>query len=341
MAGCLSLKPKSISILSFLVIAIVGLSLISVPAAGAGVGTWTTPFYPTDIAGQSCVVSGGYIYCIGGDASTSLIPDITNAVYFESLSSGVGVWTPTATYPTPIEDQSCVVSASYVYCVGGVTTNAGAPTSAVYFAELTPTGIPSSGVGSWTLTTAYDTTVYGQTCVASGGYIYCIGGSFTAVYFAKLSSSGVGTWKLTTNYPTTDQLGSQGCVVSGGYVYCVGGAQGSGGSYPLQAVYFAKLSSSGVGMWKMSTNTYPTIIDSQSCAAYEGYIYCIGGYNGATSSSVYFAKLPSVGVGAWKPTVSYPTPIEEQSCVVSGSYIYCVGGWTGSAYTNAVYFASV
>jgi len=161
----------------------------------------------------------------------------------------------------------------------------------------------------------YPTIIGGQSCVVSSGYIYCVGGvspsgtstGYTnSVYFAKLSPSGVGSWTATTPYPTI--IGQESCVASGGYIYCVGGISPSGTSSGyVNAVYFAKLSSSGVGGWT-STTPYPTIIAQQSCAvsviAGVSYIYCVGGVSPFGTSSgyvnaVYFATLSPSGVGAW------------------------------------------
>ena len=204
----------------------------------------------------------------------------------------------------------------------------------------------ASGVGTWKSTTSYPTPISVQSCVVSGGYVYCVGDYINgspyitnAVYFAKLSSSGVGTWKSTTSYPLA--LGYWSCVVSGGYVYCIGGYS-EVSPYYYSAVYYAPLSSSGVGTWK-STTSYPTTISDQSCVVSGGYIYCVGGSNGAYTNAVYFAKLSSGGVGTWTVTTSYPISISYESCVVSGSYVYCVAGYNyvSPYYQSAVYFAKL
>jgi len=239
----ISLKRNPIPILlSVLILAIVGLSLVAVPVAASGAGTWkTTTGYGNPVTatyGPSCVVSGGYVYCVGGDTGVS--PYATSAVYYARLLSSGGLstlWWVTTPYPTPIITQ-CVVHGAYIYCVGGSTTSV--VTGYVYFASLS-----SSGVGTWKSTTNnYPINIAGQRCVLSGSYVYCVGGFRTttsvvtsAVYFAKLSSSaGVGTWKSTTSYPT--HIGEQSCVVSGGYVYCAGGFNGVS---PTSAVYFASV----------------------------------------------------------------------------------------------------
>ena len=159
-----------------------------------------------------------------------------------------------------------------------------------------------------------------------------------------MSPSGVGPWTPTTNYST--EIVNQSCIASGGYIYCVGGSTaGSPTAVYTNAVYFAPLSSSGVGKWVKTTN-YPTTINYQSCVLGGNSIYCVGGYSGAVNtSSVYYASFFSTGIpgvgkpGTWTKTTSYPTSIDAQSCVIngSGSDMYCVGG----SDTSAVYFASL
>jgi hypothetical protein len=143
----------------------------------------------------------------------------------------------------------------------------------------------------------------------------------------------------TTSYPTNVAHGS--CATYSGYIYCVGGGTGLGST---PAVYFAPVSSSGVGAWT-STTRYPTTENYQSCATYSGYIYCVGGYIGGGNvlSAVYFAPISSSGVDAWKSTTRYPTTIDYQSCVIYSGYIYCVGGSAPSTPSGfgGAYFAPV
>ena len=260
--------------------------------SSSGVGTWKLSSanpYPTNLYGESCVVSGGYVFCVGG--YTGVSPDFTNAVYFAKLSSaGVGTWNPTTSYPTIIGYQSCVVSAGYVYCVGGQTDVSPYILNAVYYAKLS-----STGVGTWKVTTSYPVGIVDESCVVSGGYVYCVTGypggatDTSAVYFAKLSSSGVGIWKSTT--PDSIATENQSCVVSGGYVYCVGGSLNGGPG--TSSVYFAKLSSSGVGVWK-STTSYPINTYWLSCVVSGKHTYCVGGEIDVSpyeTSAVYYASV--------------------------------------------------
>src|SRR5437879_11008489 len=134
------------------------------------------------------------------------------------VSASLNSWSPTTNYPTSTYAESCVVDSGFVYCIGGVSgpdqINA-AYTNAVYFAPLKSNG----GVGSWSSTTNYPTSSE-ESCVASSGFVYCIGGyngvgfdSSNAVYFVALYSGGVCWCSSTTNYPIGFVRNS--CVVDG------------------------------------------------------------------------------------------------------------------------------
>ena len=321
-------------------IASVALSAIWIPPASASLSSWSsTTNYPAGIVSQSCVVSSGIVYCIGGGTTPGGVFTPTSAVYFGSpSSSGFGSWSATASYPTTIFRHSCVVNSGFVYCFGGQSPSG--VTNAVYFATLS-----SSGVGSWSTTTNYPMTIYGQSCVVDSGSVYCIGGftsstgSINAVYFASLSPSGVVSWSATTNYPTTIQ--DQSCVASSGFVYCIGGTTVPCCLSNPNGVYFAPLSSSGVGSWSATAN-YPTTIYGHSCVVDSGLAYCIGGIATSSTNAVYFAPLSSSGVGSWSATANYPTTIYGHSCVVDSGSVYCIGGQATTACncaTNAVYSA--
>ena len=154
-----------------------------------------------------------------------------------------------------------------------------------------------------------------------------------------VQAEALGSWTNTSAYPTN--ISDLSCATYSGYIYCVGGNTGVS-PYSTDAVYSAPVSSGGVGTWT-STTVYPTNIAYESCAIDSGYIYCVGGYTGsAYTDAVYSASVAGGSVGAWTlSTNPYPTNISRQSCATYSGYIYCVGGWTGSAYTDAVYSASV
>jgi hypothetical protein len=287
------------------------------PISSTGVGTWVRSpnNYPLGIYAQSCVIgtvasqfegTTADIYCVGGENSNGNAAD---NVYAASVSaSGVGSWTALAAYPTGISRSSCVVyeeqyttgpplkltsTVPYITCVGGFTpTNL---TGVVYTF--------SDGAGTWTEDTTYPLPVGTQSCVYDSSYIFCVGGDvlvggnlFTnnGVYLAPVSSSGVGPWTSTTVYPDSN-IEASSCVTYSGYIYCVGGQAGSQAN---SGVYYAALSSSGVGAWTAG-DSYPFGLvgvnqASNLCALYpgsDGYIFCVGNNDFFSSNSIYYSEI--------------------------------------------------
>lgn len=140
----------------------------------------------------------------------------------------------------------------------------------------------------------------------------------------------LGSWNRTNSYPLP--VVAMGCVTSEGFAYCVGGGdeaapRGSGG---LNNTYYASLSASGLGPW-IRTADYPSSILNPSCTATSGYIYCVSGTAGQTSSTslnltgdVFYAPLSPTGIGRWAKTTPFPNPISPPRCVVDSGFIYCV-----------------
>jgi hypothetical protein len=256
--------------------------------------------YPQDINGESCAAYSGYVYCVGGSYDDAG-DDVASSYYATLTSSGaIGVWMTTTPYPIPIDTESCVASSSYIYCVAGNNETDGtyadaAPSSSIWFAPIS-----SSGIGNWSETTPYPTNDYFPDCFAAGDYAYCIGGSdsndnsLTTSYFAPLTANGVGPWTQTTAYPVAAT--GQACVISAGVIYCVGG-ETAGGSSPTytNAVYYAQISSDGIGGWKQSPN-YPSSVGT-TCAISSTYVYCVGGFDSSSvgeNNIVNYASLTSL-----------------------------------------------
>jgi len=167
-----------------------------------------------------------------------------------------------------------------------------------------------------------------------------------AVYYASISSGTVGTWESTTNYPTAIEATS--CVTSGGYITCVAGltVPPTGSTPPgtttiyTSGVYYATVSSSGIGTWTETTdygctsscqsNTSTGMTDSlDTCFVSGGYVVCIGGEYayGYETADVFSSTLSSGAVGStWTSTTPYPYTTESGAggCVAYAGYAYCV-----------------
>ncbi len=239
-----------------------------------------------------------------------------------------------------------VSSDGFAYCVGGSYDDAGDDLASSYYAPLT-----SSGIGSWNSTTAYPAAIDSQACVTSSGYIYCLGGEnetsgtnstvtpTNSAWFASISSGGIGVWKHTTAYPST--VSFEACAASKSDIYCVGGVDASNNG--VASVYYAPISSSGIGQWSASTS-YPFDAYGQTCTIDAGSLVCVGGVPNGTSSSsngVYSAPVSSGGVGQWHKAGNYPVGIET-ACAVSLGNLYCSGGYQDSStISGATYYAKL
>jgi peptidoglycan hydrolase CwlO-like protein len=194
-------------------------------------------------------------------------------------------------------------------------------------------------LGPWNRTISYPVLfATAISCVASGEYIYCIGGyngtgaypigskevgrgPLNLTYYARLSSTGVGPWMRTTDYPRVIQGHS--CVVSSNYIYCVGGW---GNSTRIVDVYYASLSPSGIGPWTRTT-PYPYPVSDPHCMTDSSYIYCVSAhYNGTWVNDFYYAQSSASGVGSWTALPPPPSSFFPAGCSASGGYAYCFGG---------------
>jgi hypothetical protein len=309
---------------------------------GAGAG------YPVQVggtyavAGQQCVNDGSYIYCVGGQDANGGARD---EVYAAPTTANITVWTPETPYPQTVNGQSCVAYSGYLYCVGGTYDDSGDDIATSYFAPLASNGT----VGSWSATTQFPIPIDSQSCAASSGFVYCVGGNnetdgsnadstaSNSVWYAPLSASGIGSWSQTAAYP--DDVYFPSCVAAEGYIYCLGGVDSN--FNPVSVSYSASLASTGVGPWTQTT-AYPIKESGQACAVSSGYIYCVGGEEGQGSytGAAYQASLSSGTIGTWSQVAAYPLS-SQTDCVISSGNMYCVGGFDGSSVgeNDGVYYA--
>ncbi len=282
----------------------------SAQASGGTIGSWSSQTsYPTDIQSQSCDISNGYIYCVGGYNNTNGYYS-TNAVYSAPASSGtIGGWSTQINYPTQIDVHSCVISNNYIYCIGGLDAN-GHLTNIIASAKIS-----SGTIGSWSFQANYSTPTGYLSCAASGGYVYCIGGetnsgTSSAVYSAPISGGTIGSWSSQTSYPTVIMETS--CTASNGYLYCIGGYNNSG---TTSTTFSAPISVGTVGSWTGQTG-YTTVVRDQSCSLSNDYLYCVGGFtNSGLTSAVYSTSASGGALGSWSSQTSYPNTILVPSCI--------------------------
>jgi len=217
------------------------------PITASGMGGWIrTTDYPFGVYNQSCAVSQGYIYCVGGiDSNSSAVSAVECA---QLLPSGISGWRTASSYPVKVAAESCSAYASRLYCVGGLNATSIA-TDTVFYASLNRT------VPGWTGETAYPNPVAGQSCIVRYPGLYCVGGlnatslATRSVFFSYLNETLV-NWIGSVAYPVDIQ--SQSCVGYSSQIYCIGGYDGV---QVLESVYFASVGPAPAGLGATTITT--------------------------------------------------------------------------------------
>ncbi len=290
----------------------------------------------------------------GGGGGTTTIPSSSTYAFSATAGSGGSV--------------SCSSAGSTIPCTGNYNSGNTITLTATPDADYSFrnwTGTLSHSSTPWTLTLptravtetasflsySYSTSIWrptnslyseeeGISCVTSGSYIYCMGGTDPAgdvtatVQSAQILGNGiVSSWQPINSLATEEYQFS--CVTSGSYIYCMGGIhsnQGAGDISYESTVQYAHILGNGlVSAWQTTTNTLVVGEAFPSCVVSGGYIDCMGGashvYGQNQDSTVQYAQILGNGlVSAWQTTNSLYEAEAGHSCITSGSYLYCMGG---------------
>jgi len=253
-------------------------------------GAWATNAnaLPVNLELHSSITANGYIYVIGGNSGSAQA-----TVYYAKINSdgSLGAWATNANaLPVVTDYHSSVAANGYVYVIGGTSTGS----NAVYYAKINSDG----SLGVWASANILPATRFQHSSITANGYVYVIGGSAsgaTTVYYAKINSDGsLGAWATNANaLPAARKDHSS--IVANGYVYVISGYDGTN-SY--STVYYSKINSDGsLGAWATNANALPAVRRLQSSIIANGYVYVIGGYDGATvRSTVFYASTARVSI---------------------------------------------
>ncbi len=110
------------------------------------------------------------------------------------------------------------------------------------------------------------------------------------------------------------------------------------------ATLAATAASSNLGTLTLNSPGLPDNFSLGASVSVNGYVYAIGGSNGAAKNSVYYGKLnPDGTVSAWTTSGNtLPVALFQLNAVATNGYIYAVGGTTGGGSTVAtVYYSKV
>lgn len=250
----------------------------------------TTPL-PYTLSRYLCgVVNNNFIYAIGGVANGYTTASV---MYAPIQSDGtVGEWTYTTSLPEPLQLQGTLANRGYLYVLGGSTAPTAEPgdeTAAVVYAKFNPDGT----LGPFTSTTELPAEDYKTCPVADRGLIYLLGGetpkATSAVWYASPNRDGsVSGWSTATPLPYTNAATA--VVNSNGAIVMMGGdTTGTGGD--TSGVVSGKTVGLGTIKWSLLA-PLPEVTSRQAGAAYNGYVYSIGGLSpDIDTSAVYYMSV--------------------------------------------------
>ena len=248
--------------------------------------------FSTGRYGLSAIVSGGYLYVLGGcsamssDSCTTTRSDV-QVSQLDSVSGLPGSWNSAGSdFVTGRFYQSAIIYNDTLYVLGGCSAVTSGNCTGIrgdvqYITIDTGTGLLSGG---WSYTNSLPTARYGSTLTASNGYMYLIGGCTAnssgnctsylgdIQYAAILSGGGIQNWTTITN--TSQKLATprflHGGAIVNGTLVIVGG--------------------------NMSTNNFgtaqqPAVLNAQSRTGRYSKIIDLGVENGRVNNFLYNGSL--------------------------------------------------
>jgi N-acetylneuraminic acid mutarotase len=215
----------------------------------------------------------------------------------------------------------------YMYAIGG-TDNLDNVLGSTEFAPINADGT----LGTWTVTNAFSPSRRNHTAEVVNAKVYLMGGHDGTTYlndvmYAAIHADGtIASWTA-PDYVFSSRYGNT-SVAYNGYLYVLGGYNGT---VYYSNIWFAPIHVDGtLGTWT-TTTPFPTGRAFHTSAAYNGYLYVLGGNNGGMLNDVQYAPLNADGtVGPWVGTTSFPAPRDWHASAAYKGFLYVIGGYAGS-----------
>lgn len=304
------------------------------------VGAWGTPStssFTTARSQHASAAYNGYLYVIGGLSTATAQTDIrigTITTTGTITTYAAGTVLPLARY-----GHDAIIHNGYIYVIGG-RDSSGAVTDTVYKSALDKS---TGAITGWTTVTPLTTPLSGVKATTYGGKLYITGGTTNAstgattteVRYASFNNDGtIGSWTGTTAF--TGSRARHSTFAVNGYLYIAGGVSDTtNNTTALNDVQYATINSGGtIGSWSYASDL-PTAIAGSSIMPYNGYLYMLGGRDGAGSvtTATYRTTVNSNGtIGSWNtagPVLS--SARTDQGAAITQGTVYLTGGNNGSA----------
>lgn len=181
--------------------------------------------------------------------------------------------------------------------------------------------------------------VVGDYLYAFGGY----GGTFLdSIERARINADGsLGKWELLTDHFITPRY-IHTMAHTDKALYAIGGHAEQGGT-GMESSEFAIVNGDGsLGSWKASAALKQGRYGLMS-VVHEGYVYAMGGLNGATFYDVIErSRINDDGtLGEWQTIAPLPAPFADVGVATYKDWVYVLGGTNRDGYYNNAFYARV
>jgi len=241
-------------------------------------------------------------------------------------------WSATSSLNVPRQMLAAVAVNNWIYAIGGLNSG-GATVALVEMAQINPDG----SLGSWITTSSLNVSRANIHAVSYNGYLYVAGGTsgypgkfdqLSSVEYAKINPDGtLVSWTLATSMNQVRYF--PGLVAYNGWLYTLGGWDGN---TCLSSSERAPIIADGsIGNWQ-TASSIPYGNEAFVAVVNNGWIYIMGGWNGATTfGQVWKAQISAEGnLGEWTNESSLNIPRAGFGGGIHEGKI-CVGGgvqWT-------------
>ncbi|HEY4499733.1 MAG TPA: immunoglobulin-like domain-containing protein, partial [Candidatus Paceibacterota bacterium] len=318
---------------------------------------FTTPDGSATLAERMRITNVGLLG-IGTTSPTQLLSVQGNALISGNISSVANITatgtlslTGTTGTSTIAVGQGLTIGTSQ-FVVDGITGNVGIATSSPFYGFTVATNTiafnaeANGTIGVWATSTTYLPDERSEAGIAAAnGFIYAIAGldsngtDYATVYYTRVKADGtLSAWSTGSSLPVA--ISGVGAIAVNGYLYALGGTQGGGTAE--EEVYYTKIHPDGsLGTWRQTTNMAAARI-RHSVVSANGYMYVIGGQNGANAQTgIFYSKINSDGtLGPWQTNAnSLSEGRREHGSIVANGYVYVFGGHNSGAYQTTVSYA--
>jgi N-acetylneuraminic acid mutarotase len=320
-------------------------------ANGKPAGWFSTQSFTNPRSGHAVVAYNRIVYLMGGASGGTVYGDAQLADIQGRGASGpsgviptggTGGWSGTMPLPAPRADSAAAVWNGRIYLLGGY---GGSPTPA-YLSSVTSAAVnPDDSLGAWTSMASFTGARSGAGAAAWNGFLYLIGGQINNTGFradiqrAPINPDGsLGAWSNAGSLPTGRAY--LGVVATQGFLYVTGGRSGAG---QLTDVLMYPFNPDG-SLGTMSTlSALPVKRQEHAVAAYNGYLYVMGGFNNTNQdlNDVQIAPInPNGTIGAWSAGANLPLAMDEHAALAENGILYLLGGEdVAGTPRSTVYFA--